>query len=81
MAEIREVSGDRGATPLDTDRVVTSWPAQDERLHAEYILAFHGLCLVKAVNDDDWYMGSLNGDGSVVCWSVCSDLHEALRGL
>ncbi len=34
-----------------------------------------------AVNDDDWYMGSLNDDGSVTCWSAYSDLYEALRGL
>ncbi|MCF4139466.1 hypothetical protein L1856_25895 [Streptomyces sp. Tue 6430] len=81
LEEIRKVSGDQEATPLDTDRVVTGWPAQDERLHAEYVLGFHDLCLVKPVNDDDWYMGSLNDDGSVICWSVYSNLYEALRGL
>lgn len=36
---------------------------------------------MKAVNDDDWYMGSLNDDGSVTCWSVYDGLYEALRGL
>lgn len=81
LAEIREVSGDQEATPLDTDRVVTGWPAQDQRLDPAYVLGFHGLCLVKAVNDDDWYMGSLNDNGSITCWSVYSDLYEALRGL
>ncbi|MFF0012626.1 hypothetical protein [Streptomyces sp. NPDC005374] len=81
LEEIREVSGDHNAVPLDIDRVVSSWPAQDERLHAEYVLGFSGLCLVKAVNDDDWYMGSLNDDGSFLCWSVYGDLYEALRGL
>ncbi|WP_051370461.1 hypothetical protein [Streptomyces sp. 142MFCol3.1] len=81
LEEIREVSGDREATPLDTDRVVLGWPSQDERLHPEIVLGFHGLCLVKAVNDDDWYMGSLNDDGSVICWSAYGDLYEALRGL
>ncbi|MFJ3305192.1 hypothetical protein ACIPSA_19120 [Streptomyces sp. NPDC086549] len=81
LEEIRTVSGDREATPLDIDRVVTGWPAQDERLDPEIILGFHGLCLVKAVNDDDWYMGSLNDDGSVICWSIYGDLYEALRGL
>ncbi|MGW7259012.1 hypothetical protein [Streptomyces sp. NPDC054834] len=81
LEEIREVSGDREATPLGTDRVVMGWPAQGERLHPEIVLGFHGLCLVKAVNDDDWYMGSLNDDGSVTCWSAYGDLYEALRGL
>jgi len=78
---IRDVSGDRQATTLDTERIVTGWPAQDERIHPEIVLGFHGLCLVKPVNDDDWYMGSLNDDGSVTCWSVYGDLYEALRGL
>lgn len=43
-------------------------------------MGFHGLCLVKAVTDDDWYMGSLNDDGSITCWSAYGDLYEALRG-
>ncbi|MGW2938343.1 hypothetical protein ACWDA7_42720 [Streptomyces sp. NPDC001156] len=81
LEEIREVSGDRQATPLGTDPVVMGWLAQGEQLHPEIVLGFHGLCLVKAVNDDDWYMGSLNDDGSVTCWSVYGDLYEALRGL
>ncbi|MHA5047942.1 hypothetical protein [Streptomyces sp. SD15] len=81
LEEIRKVSGDREATPLDTDRVVMGWPAQGERLYLEIVLGFHGLCLVKTVNDDDWYMGSLNNDGSVTCWSTYGDLYEALRGL
>ncbi|GAB7109465.1 hypothetical protein JCM4814A_77790 [Streptomyces phaeofaciens JCM 4814] len=80
LEEIRDVSGDREAVALTTDRVVTgSW--QDERLRPEIVLGFHGLCLVKAVGDDDWYMGSLNDDGSVLCWSAYGDLREALRGL
>ncbi|MFC8232977.1 hypothetical protein [Streptomyces sp. NPDC057284] len=81
LEAIRNVSGDREATPLDTDRVVTGWPAQDERLHPEIVLGFHELCIVKAINDDLWYMGSLNDDGSVTCWSIYDDLYEALRGL
>ncbi|MFF4351280.1 hypothetical protein [Streptomyces sp. NPDC001530] len=83
LEEIRNVSGDREATALDNDRVVTwqGWPAEDERLDAEIVLGFHGLCLVKPVNDDDWYMGSLNDDGSVDCWSAYGDLYQALRGL
>ncbi|MEV5281668.1 hypothetical protein [Streptomyces sp. NPDC052811] len=36
---------------------------------------------MKVANDNDWYMGSLNDDGSVICWSIYDDLYEALRGL
>ncbi|MDX3492305.1 hypothetical protein ACKI1I_02130 [Streptomyces turgidiscabies] len=81
LEEIRKVSGDREARSLNTDRVVVGWPAQGEWLQPEIVLGFHGLCLVKAVNDDDWYMGSLNDDGSITCWSTYSDFYEALRGL
>ncbi len=56
-------------------------PAGSERIDAEIILGFHDLCLVKATDDDDWYMGGLNDDGSVNCWSAYSHFHEALRGL
>ncbi|MEU9156073.1 hypothetical protein AB0D59_37360 [Streptomyces sp. NPDC048417] len=67
LEEIRRISGDQEATPLDTGRVVTGRPAQGERLHPEIILGFHGLCLVKAIDDGDWYMGSLNDDGRITC--------------
>ena len=50
-------------------------------LHPEIVLGFHGLCLVKPVHDDDWYMGSLYEDGSIDCWGAYDDLYEALRGL
>lgn len=86
LEEIRRVSGDREAVALDVDRSVKSVVtleryAENERLHPEIVLGFRGLCLVKPVNDDDWYMGSLYEDGSIDCWSAYSDLHEALRGL
>jgi hypothetical protein len=83
LQEVRTVSGDQEATPLSTDRKVTwrGWPAEDEDLRPEIVLGFHSLCLVKPVGDDDWYMGSLNDDGSVDCWSAYDDLREALRGL
>ncbi|MFJ6852080.1 hypothetical protein ACIQM3_16345 [Streptomyces sp. NPDC091271] len=82
LEEIRDVSGDREATPLDIERtVMTSWPVPDLRLHPEIVLGFHGLCIVKAVDDELWYMGSLNDDGSIICWSIYDDLREALRGL
>ncbi|MFI6960801.1 hypothetical protein [Streptomyces sp. NPDC050255] len=86
LEEIRRVSGDREAVALDADRPVKSVVtfsryAENERLHPEIVLGFHGLCLVKPVDDEDWYMGSLYDDGSVDCWSAYSDLYEALRGL
>lgn len=83
LEEIRSVSGDREATVLDSGRLVRwlGWPGEDEQLCPEVVLGFHGLCLVKPVGDDDWYMGSLNDDGSVDCWSAYADFREALRGL
>ncbi|MEV8224587.1 hypothetical protein AB0P41_00645 [Streptomyces sp. NPDC079167] len=82
LEEIRDVSGDREAVSLGTDRtVMASWSASDARLDPEIVLGFHGLCIVKAVDDDLWHMGSLNDDGSIVCWSSYDDLREALRGL
>ena len=83
LHQIRDVSGDREAVALDPNRAV-KWVAgtgAHEVLHPEIILGFHSLCLVKPVQDDDWYMGSLYGDGSIDCWSAYDDLYEALRGL
>jgi hypothetical protein len=47
----------------------------------EIVLGFRSLCLVKVVDDDAWYMGSLYEDGSIDCWTAYDDLQEALRGL
>ncbi|MFD7607630.1 hypothetical protein ACFXMT_37660 [Streptomyces mirabilis] len=83
LQRIRDVSGDREAVALDPNRAV-QWVARagaPEVLHPEIILGFHSLCLVKPVQDDDWYMGSLYDDGSIDCWSAYGDLYEALRGL
>ncbi|MER5477283.1 hypothetical protein ABT026_09900 [Streptomyces sp. NPDC002734] len=83
LRRIREVSGDREAVALDPGRTVR-WVAgvgDPETLRPEIVLGFHGLCLVKPVGDDDWYMGSLYDDGSVDCWTAYDDLYEALRGL
>src|SRR3954451_1156173 len=49
-------------------------------LQPEILMGFHGLCVVKAVDDDDWYMGTLNSGGTVECWSAYDDLWNALRG-
>ncbi|MEU9013433.1 hypothetical protein AB0D12_27465 [Streptomyces sp. NPDC048479] len=83
LEEIRNVSRDQDAIPLETDRTVTwqGWPADDESVQPDIVLGFHSLCLVKPVSDDEWYMGSLNDDGSIDCWSAYGDLRQALRGL
>ncbi|WP_067472263.1 hypothetical protein [Actinomadura hibisca] len=83
LQRIRAVSGDREAVPLHTGRTVT-WcgsPAIGPMGLPAIVLGFHGLCLVQPVDDAGWYMGSLNDDGSIDCWSAYDDLHEALRGL
>ncbi|MFF7361524.1 hypothetical protein [Streptomyces sp. NPDC008125] len=77
------MSGDQEAVVLSADRVV-KWVASDgpdEAMDAEVVLGFHGLCIVKTVRDDDWYMGSLYEDGSIDCWTAYGELYEALRGL
>ena len=82
LQRIRDVSGDQEAVVLDPNRAV-KWVASDahEVLHPEVVLGFHSLCIVKPVDDDDWYMGSLYDDGSVDCWTAYANLYEALRGL
>jgi len=82
LQRIRDVSGDQRAVPLDPNRAV-KWVAADihEVVHPEIVLGFGTLCIVKPVDDDDWYMGSLYDDGSIDCWTAYDDLHEALRGL
>lgn len=83
LQQVRDVSGDQEAVALDTDRAArwVAGPGAPEILHPEIVLGFHGLCLVKSVDDDDWYMGSLHEDGSIDCWTAYDDLYEALRGL
>lgn len=72
-----------GAEVLDPERPVTyrGFPGPDETLRAETVLAFSELCVVKAVGDDGWYMGTRNPDGSVDCWAAYPSAAEAIRGL
>ncbi|GAA3889402.1 hypothetical protein ACWDR2_31025 [Streptomyces sp. NPDC003631] len=86
IRRIREVSGDSEAQALSINRTVkyVRHPAagmEDELLHPEFILGFGDLCLVKAVSEEDWLMGSLYPDGSVDCWGNYGALAQALRGL
>ncbi|MER6915043.1 hypothetical protein ABT354_25490 [Streptomyces sp. NPDC000594] len=83
LQRIRDVSGDIRAEVLSPDRRVVHCDAADDVLHPTLVLGFGELCIVRVPDGDDWYwyMGSLNDDGGVVCWSVYDDLYEALRGL
>jgi hypothetical protein len=85
LERVRELSGDSEATLISTDRlVVVEHPVRHdrERLVAETVISFHGLCLVRAEDDDDWYMGQLEPDGSLTCWaSYGADLAEAIGAL
>lgn len=80
---MRSASGDAAAVLLSPERLVVveeEGCADYARLLPDVILAFHDLCLVRA--DDDWFMGRLDPDGSVICWaSYGSDLAEAINGL
>lgn len=85
LERIRALAGDSAATLLSPERlVVVELPLRCdyETLRAEFIIGFHELCLVRAKDDKDWYMGQLDSDGSVICWaSYGADLGEAIRNL
>ena len=83
VERVRAASGDPAAVLLSLDRFVVVEEvggADYTPVKPEVILSFHDLCLVRA--DDDWFMGELDTDGSVICWaSYGPDLDEAIRGL
>lgn len=87
VERLRVVSGDETAVLLDPTMTVTAdlpgQPASITRLELEpqVVVAFHELCLVQCVDDDDWYMGTLYDDGSILCWAAYPDLHQAVLGL
>ena len=85
LDRIRALSGDSAAKLLSPERlVVVELPSRRdyETLPAEVIIGFHELCLVRAKDDNDWYMGQLGSDGSVICWaSYGADLGDAIRNL
>lgn len=85
LDRVRTLSGDATAILLPAERlVVVELAAQADYapLPAEIIIGFHDLCLVRGHEDDDWYMGQLEADGSVICWaSYGTDLSEAIRSL
>jgi hypothetical protein len=83
IERVRSVSRDSEAAVLSPDRHVVvedHGGAGHTPIRPEIVLSFHELCLVRA--DDEWYMGQLDADGSVVCWaSYGCALEEALRAL
>ncbi|MFD4741484.1 hypothetical protein ACFWNR_09140 [Streptomyces virginiae] len=83
IERVRSVSGDAEAELLSLERLVVVEQvgfADYDVLQPDVILSFHGLCLARA--DDEWFMGELEADGSLICWaSYGSDLAEAIRGL
>lgn len=87
VERLRTVSGDDTAIPLEPTMPVTAeLPGQPAgantfTLQPEIVIACHELCVVKCVDDDDWYMGTIYDDGSIVCWAAYADLEQALRGL
>lgn len=69
---LRPARWDTGAVRDEVPRYVVDQP--------DLILSFHDLCLAEA--GDEWFMGQIDTDGSVVCWaSYGPDLAEAIRGL
>ncbi|MBR7831985.1 hypothetical protein KDL01_01865 [Actinospica durhamensis] len=80
---MRAVSGDVTAVLLEPTMAVTAdFSGQVEvGLRPELVIACHELCVVKCVSDDDWYMGTIFDDGSILCWSIYATLEQALRGL
>jgi hypothetical protein len=88
IERVRTVSGDDSAAVSPTERLVLveEW-SEHQSAHAPVpadlvgtIIQFRGLCLVNI--EGEWYMGTLQPDGSIACWgSYGSDLQEALRSL
>ncbi|MFE3458197.1 hypothetical protein ACFXKD_11675 [Nocardiopsis aegyptia] len=83
IERVRAHSGVADAHLLSTDRLVVL-DDLDQRdyttLRPGALIAFGRLCLVW--DGDEWLMGDLDEDGSVICWgSYGSDLAEAIRNL
>ncbi|WP_042444923.1 hypothetical protein [Streptacidiphilus jiangxiensis] len=83
IERVRSESGDAEADLLSLERLVVVEQlgfVDYEVLQPDLILSFHDLCLARA--EDEWFMGQLGDDGSVICWaSYGSDLDKAIRAL
>jgi len=65
-----------------TTNLGQGWTIERVRTHSGDANA-EELSLVRDANhDDNWYMGELADDGTVICWSAyASDLGEAINAL
>ena len=83
IERVRSASDDPEAVLLSLERLVVveeHGGADYTVLQPDVIISFTGICLVRA--GDDWFMGDVDTDGSVICWaSYGPDLGEAIRGL
>lgn len=83
IERVRSASGDPEAALLSLERLVVveeQGQADYATIHPDVILSFHGTCLARV--GDDWFMGELDADGSLICWaSYGPDLGEAISGL
>jgi hypothetical protein len=82
LDRVREVAqGDAELLSLDTV-VLLDDRSDYVALAPSAIISFTGLCLVLNGDDGLWYMGQLDDDGTIVCWSAYSaDLEEAILSL
>lgn len=83
IERVRLTADDDAAQLLTLDRRVTvTWYGHrdHEVLRPDLVISFTGICLARA--DGEWFMGELDADGSLVCWSSYgTDLERAIRGL
>jgi hypothetical protein len=83
MERVRAVAqGNAEVLPNDTLASLGSESAGFVKLSPTAIISFSGLCLVRDASDGVWYMGDLDDDGSITCWSgYGDDLDFAIRSL
>ncbi len=83
LDRVRAESGNPGAEVLDPEGrlvVLDTGAADYEPIMPRTIIRFSGVCLV--LDDTDWHMGSLEEDGSIICWgSYGADLGAAIAAL
>ncbi|MGW4996591.1 hypothetical protein ACWEP8_02905 [Streptomyces hydrogenans] len=85
IERVRRASEDPEAAVLTLDRlvVVEDRDGRDyESLRPDTILGLPTFNMALVRVGDDWYMGQLETDGSVLCWAIYgTDLGLVIRGL
>ncbi len=81
LDRVRFESGDPNAQILEiVSQVLLVDGNEYIELEPAIIVNFSGRCLLRIADDTAWYMGSLQDDGSIVCWgSYGDDLGEAIK--